>query len=412
VFGGAELPALWAAIFVSALADAAIRFVSLARIEEALSDRNTRERYASYLEAGRAAAALCVAVRVAATVALVALVALRAQAARGTAVPALLAAVALVLLAELAARMIGRRLAPQVLLVLLPPLYWLSWPLRALDRSPESEPDEPPEPAVVEAAKEERRVAIEDGTIEGALGAEQKEMIEGILNFRDVDVGEIMTPRTDMECLEAALPLAEAVRSLSALRHSRIPVYEGSLDRITGIAYVKDLLTALIEAPDEERLLRDVVREPLFVPETKTVRALLAQFQREHIQIAIVLDEYGGVAGLLTVEDIMEEIVGEIQDEYDQEDLERRLVRLPTGGFEVDARMHIDEVNELLGLDIPEHEDYDTLGGFVTAAMARVPAPGEEIRTDGILVRVLEGDARRVRRVLIERPAPDDAGRP
>jgi putative hemolysin len=308
--------------------------------------------------------------------------------------------------------MIGRRLAPQVLLVLLPPLYWLSWPLRALDRSPESEPDEPPEPAVVEAAKEEIRVAIEDGTIEGALGAEQKEMIEGILNFRDVDVGEIMTPRTDMECLEAALPLAEAVRSLSALRHSRIPVYEGSLDRITGIAYVKDLLTALIEAPDEERLLRDVVREPLFVPETKTVRALLAQFQREHIQIAIVLDEYGGVAGLLTVEDIMEEIVGEIQDEYDQEDLERRLVRLPTGGFEVDARMHIDEVNELLGLDIPEHEDYDTLGGFVTAAMARVPAPGEEIRTDGILVRVLEGDARRVRRVLIERPAPDDAGRP
>jgi len=410
LFGGAELLALWAAIFLAALADSAVRFVSLARLEEALADRTARQRYATYLEAGRAAVALCLLVRTAATVALAAQVALRAQAEWGSVLPALVAAAALVLLAELAARLIGRKLAPQVLLVLLPPLYWLSWPLRALGRSTENEQDEPPEPAVVEAAKEEIRVAIEDGTTEGALAAEQKEMIEGILKFRDGDVDEIMTPRTDMECLEASLPLPDAVRSLSKLRHSRIPVYDGHLDRIMGIAYVKDLLRALSETPGEQRPLREFVREPLFVPETKTVRALLQQFQREHIQIAVVLDEYGGVAGLVTVEDIMEEIVGEIQDEYDQEDIENRVVRHPSGGFEVDARMHIDEVNELLGLDIPEDEDYDTLGGYVTAAMARVPAPGDEIKTDGLRVRVLDGDQRRVRRVLIER-LPADGGR-
>jgi len=410
VFGGAELPILWAAIFVAALADAAIRFVSLARLEEALDSRTARERYARYLEGGRAASALCVLIRAAATVTLAALLAVRAHTENGTAAPAVLAAIALVLPAEFAARAIGRRLAAHVLLALLPPLYWLSWPLRGLADSPEGETDEEPEPAVVEAAKEEIRVAIEDGTLEGALEAEQKEMIEGILNFRDVDVGEIMTPRTDMECLQADLPLSDAIRNLATLHYSRIPVYEGTRDRIIGIAHVRDLLTAAIEPGQADRRLRDVVREPLFVPETKTVRALLEQFQREHVQIAIVLDEYGGVAGLLTVEDIMEEIVGEIQDEYDQEDLERRVVPLPSGAYELDARMHIDEVNDLLGLDIPEDEDYDTLGGYVTAAVARVPAPDEEIRTDGILVRVLEADARRVRRVHIERlPPPDGA---
>ena len=404
MFGGAELPALWGIIFLAALADSALRYVSLAKLEEDLDGREAKDRFATYLEAARPVAGVCVLVRSLVAAALTAVIVLRAEREWGGVLPAVAAAGALLALAELGARIIGRTWAPQVVRVLLPPLHWLAWPLRKLQRRAEDGGDDEPEPAVVEAAKEEIRVAIQDGTAEGALEAEEREMIEGILKFGEADVGEIMTPRTDMECLEAHLPLQEAVRALAEFRHSRIPVYEGNLDTIVGIAYVKDLLTAVADPSPEHKTLRDVVREPLFVPETKTVSALLEQFQREHVQIAIVLDEYGGVAGLLSVEDILEEIVGEIQDEYDQEDHESRLVRHPSGAVEVDARMRIDEVNDLLGLDIPADEDYDTVGGFVTAVLARVPAPGDELEQDGVRLRVLESDRRRVRRVLIERP--------
>jgi len=228
-------------------------------------------------------------------------------------------------------------------------------------------------------------------------------MIEGILKFRNVDVAEIMTPRTEMECLEADTPLAEAVQTLEHLRHSRIPVYEDRVDRIVGIAYVKDLLAAAAREERDSAPLREVAREPLFVPETKTVTSLLQQFRDDHVQIAIVLDEYGGVSGVVTVEDILEEIVGEIQDEYDQEDHENRTLRLPSGAVEIDGRVRVDEVNETFSLDLPEDESYDTVSGFVTARFARVPQAGEEFRTGGLLVRILQSDERRVRRVLIQR---------
>jgi CBS domain containing-hemolysin-like protein len=145
------------------------------------------------------------------------------------------------------------------------------------------------------------------------------------------------------------------------------------------------------------------MREPLFIPETKGVGSLLRQFQDQHVQIAIVLDEYGGVSGVVTVEDIMEEIVGEIEDEYDEERHEERVQRRPDGTAEVDARVRIDEVNELLNLDLPEEADFDTVGGFVTARFARVPQAGEEVRWGGLRVRVLQSSARRVLRVQIER---------
>jgi CBS domain containing-hemolysin-like protein len=179
---------------------------------------------------------------------------------------------------------------------------------------------------------------------------------------------------------------------------------------VIGIVYVKDLLAAVSSAERQSESLRDVMRQPLFVPETKAVGPLLQQFQQQHVQIAVVLDEYGGVVGLVTVEDIMEEIVGEIQDEYDEEDIENRVVRRPGGVFEVDARLHIDEVNQLLGLDIPEDEDYDTIGGYVTAQLARVPEPGEELRSDGLQVRILQSDERRVRRLHLQPDRSEDAG--
>ncbi|MHC5033503.1 MAG: hemolysin family protein [Planctomycetota bacterium] len=407
MLGGAELPALWAAIFVSALAEAALRYASLAKLEDELVSQAARARYTRYLEQARRLSAFCVLVRAACTVAFIGVVLLRAR----HILSAALAAAALLVAAEWAARPIGRKWSSAVLRLVLPPLYWLAWPLRAVPlpgHRAGADKDEEPQPEVVRAAEEEIRVAIEDGAAEGALETEEKEMIEGIMRSREVDVAEIMTPRTEMECLPADMPLPAAVEALGKSQHSRVPVHDGALDRIVGIVHVKDLLGAVSKEPDTPVTLRDVMRDPLFVPETKTVHPLLQQFQQEHVQIAVVLDEYGGVSGLVTVEDIMEEIVGEIQDEYDQEDLENRIRWRPGGAVEVDARVRIDEVNDLFGVQIPDDEDYDTVGGYVTAHLARVPEPEEEFRSHGLLVRILQSDRRRVRRVLVRR---DETGR-
>ena len=156
--------------------------------------------------------------------------------------------------------------------------------------------------------------------------------------------------------------------------------------------------------------MRELARQPFLVPETKSLDRLLQDFQQQHVQIAIVIDEYGGVSGLVTVEDIMEEIVGEIQDEYDAEDQENRVLVRPDGAVEVDARVRIDEANERFGFGIPQDGDYDTVGGYVTAHFARVPEQGEEFSEGGLLVKILQSDRRRVRRILLTRLAPSSGG--
>ncbi len=404
LLGGTELPVLWVVLLLAALAEAALRFVSWSRLEDELEGRDSRQRYARYLEHVRTFHAMSLLVRVAATVALVALVAYASRPEPGRMALSMAAAGGLVAAAELAGRFLGRRWSAAILRAVLPALYAVSYPLRLLARrrnGPPSE-EEAPEPEVVEAAKEEIRVAIEDGTAEGALVAEEKEMIEGILKFRQVDVAQIMTPRTEIEGLEADMPLEEALETIETFRHSRIPVYEDVLDRVVGIVYVKDLLSAARDGA-EGKTVRGVAREPYFSPETRTVGSLLQDFQDRHVQIAIVLDEYGGVSGVVSVEDILEEIVGEIEDEYDQEDHENRVRVRASGGIEADARVRIDELNAAYELDIPEDEGYDTVGGYVASCFGRVPEPGEEYRQDGLIIRVLQSDPRRIHRVFLKR---------
>jgi len=405
VLGGAELPLFWGLTFVAALADSALRFASLAKIEDGLESPAAKDRYAGYLEQEGPMATSCVLLELAGAVAFVVLVVRRAMDGTGRLLPAALAAGVMLAAARLGARFIGRKWSAPVLLALLPALYRLCFPLRllhaAIGRRRAARAAEP-EPEVVEAAKEEIRVALEDGTAEGAIEAEEKQMIEGILKFRDVDVKRIMTPRTEIEALGCDTPLPQAIEALKDLHHSRIPVFEDTLDRVVGVVYVKDLLAAACGTADGMKL-RDVMREPLFIPETKTIGALLEQFQRQHVQIAMVLDEYGGISGLVTVEDIMEEIVGEIEDEYDQEDQEGRIRLTPSGAVEVDARVRIAELNQMFDLDIPEDDDYDTVGGYVMAHFARVPEPGEEFCADGLRVRILHSDKRRIRRAVLER---------
>jgi len=252
-------------------------------------------------------------------------------------------------------------------------------------------------------AEEELLRSIEDSQREGSLDRVAAEMIENVVEFSSTDVSEVMTPRTDIEGLEFTNDLA-AIRSfIVEVGHSRIPIYSDNLDEIRGILYVKDLVTYLgAEATDFD--LEKVLRQPIRIPETKPVRDLLADFQRAEVHLAIVIDEYGGTAGLVTIEDVLEEIVGEIQDEHDPDDEEPpELVPVGSERWELDGRYHIDDLNEELDLKLPEDEDYDTIAGYVLAKLGRVPEVGETFEETGFRFEVLAAEPTHITRVGLTR---------
>lgn len=408
-------PALWLAVFLAAMVSSALRFASRSKLEERLQGSKRRDRYLRYLAHSDRMIAFAGLVKVGATVTFALWLGLHIEGGHRFVAVGAAAVAAMFFGAELPGGLIGRKWSSVVLVPMLPPVVLCSFLLQPLyglrDRvfGPDQEPDE----EVVEAAKEELRVAIEDGATEGALKADEREMLKGILSFRDVEVHHILTPRTEMECLEVTTPVREAVHIVTnEFRHSRIPVYHETRDTVVGIIHVKDLMPLAGEGGDSGQTLRDVMREPYFVPETKGVSELLREFQRQHVQIAIAVDEYGGVTGLLTVEDIMEEIVGEIEDEYDQENHEDRIRRLAPHSIDVDARLPIREVNELLDLDLPENEDFDTVGGLVMDRMARVPSAGEQLRLGPLVIKILQSDDRKVERVLLELTGTGEADTP
>ncbi len=248
---------------------------------------------------------------------------------------------------------------------------------------------------------EDIRSAVEIGEREGILEEDEKEMIENIIEFKDLDVSEVMTPRTDMFCLDIETPLPKAVQLASQKGHSRIPVFRENRDQIIGVLYVKDLLRHWGKNGETELNFEKLLREPYFIPETKTIGELLQEFQRDKVHIAIVLDEYGGTSGLITIEDIVEEIVGEIADEYDPAAEELLRVVEENRIANVDAKLHIDELNDVLGIEIPESEDFDTVGGFVFSNLGKVPQIGESLRHENVEFRVLDADTRRINRLQI-----------
>ncbi len=262
-----------------------------------------------------------------------------------------------------------------------------------------------------EEAEQELLRNIEESQREGGLDEAAAEMLENIVEFSTTDVGEVMTPRTDIEGIELTDDLAAIRAHIIEAGHSRIPVYEENLDSITGILYVKDLIPFLGEEVDDFQL-KPLLRKPIVVPETKSVRELLADFQQSEIHLAIVIDEYGGTAGLVTIEDILEEIVGEIHDEHDEgaADEEPALHRMNGVLAEVDGRYHIDDLNEELRLDLPEDEDYDTVGGFLLAQFGRVPGEGEQMETHGARFTLLNTQETHIERVRVELLAPGIPG--
>ena len=267
--------------------------------------------------------------------------------------------------------------------------------LHRLAGRPAVSPDE-------DSFEEEIRTIVTEGHREGLLEEDAREMIEGVIELGDVDVSQIMTPRTDMISVPATLAWPDALQLVITSGHSRIPVFGKNRDDIVGILCVKDLLPEMAKPPAERvepwtKLLRPAV----FVPETKPVNALLQDFQRGRHHMALVLDEYGGVSGVVTLEDVLEEIVGEIVDEYD-EDVAEPIRSLGEGACEAIGRVHIDEINEQLGLELPEDADYDTIGGFVFSELGHIPVVGEQLVRQNVRITVLEATRRRIERVRIE----------
>ncbi|MEA2631391.1 MAG: magnesium and cobalt exporter, family [Chloroflexota bacterium] len=259
---------------------------------------------------------------------------------------------------------------------------------------------------------QELSILVERGGEQGILEAEEEQMIQAVIELGDQRVHEVMVPRIAMVTLPASATLEEAIDKVIEEGHSRIPVYEETIDEIIGILYAKDLLPFLKGSASERPALRSILRTPVFVPESMSVDDLLHEFQRRKVHIAIVLDEYGGTAGLVTIEDLLEEIVGEIQDEYDEE--EPLIVRLSEDEARVDGRADVDDLADLFdtNLGLEDADEYDTVGGLIYHRIGGVPKPGDQVAVDGLTLTVETIDGRRVGKVLVVRDresgAPDD----
>ena len=250
--------------------------------------------------------------------------------------------------------------------------------------------------------------SIEHSQREGGLPAEAAEMLENVVEFRTTDVGEIMTPRTDVEGIELTDDLQEIRRFVIECGRSRIPVFEHNIDHILGILYVKDLV-AFFGSDANGFNLRNILRQPIVVPDTKPVQELLGDFQASEVHMAVVIDEYGGTAGIVTIEDVIEEIVGEIRDEHDDaESDEPKLTRVREGRVEVDGRFNLDDLNDELSWQLPEDEEYDTLAGFVLAQLGHVPEIGEVLESHEMLFTTLEATATQISKLAIEYSPPNE----
>jgi len=316
-----------------------------------------------------------------------------------------------VLLGLFVPRAIGARHAQPVLLVLVWPLElitWLTRPLvavlfnltRLITRPFGANPHAG---ALALVTEDEIKSLVETGQAQGVLQEREQRMITSIFAISEKPVHEVMVPRTDIVAIDVDTPAEEILRDITKVGHSRIPVFEGSPDNIIGILYVKDLFRRLARG-EKDVHIRPYLRPAQFVPESKKIDQLLRDMQKEKVHIAIVVDEYGGTSGLVTIEDLVEEIVGEIRDEYD---VEQEMV-LPVSENEalMDARVPFEEVREAFALDLPSSENYDTLGGFIVAQLGRFPRAGEAVEAGGARFVVETVEGRRIRRVRVVKKTP------
>jgi len=246
------------------------------------------------------------------------------------------------------------------------------------------------------------------GKEHGSIEEEEHELIHGLVEFKSLSTREVMTPRVDMKSVSVESTFEEVIQIITDSGNSRIPIYKDSLDNIVGILYAKDVLNYLVIGKIEKNFrLKDIIREAMFVPETKLISDLLKEFQEKNMHIGIVVDEYGGTAGLISLEDILEEIVGEIQDEYDNEDDE--IIKINDDKFVLLGKVDIDEVNELLDGNFKnEDDDYDTMGGFIFHQAGNIPEKGYSFDFNNFNFKVTEVENNRISKVLVSRISKDE----
>jgi len=305
--------------------------------------------------------------------------------------------------------LIVRRNPEAILAVLLPPfslvtraLSPISGGLVRLLTTGRPERNNTAQPQVEDEPGEVAHAYLEAGEEQGLIEGDERRLLQSIVDFGDTLAREVMTPRPDIVAVQSAATLADLRALFREQEYSRFPVYKENLDNIVGMVFVKDLVKRLETASDSDPITT-IIRPGTFVSETKRVPELLKEFQRKQVQIAIVVDEYGGTAGLVTIEDLLEEIVGAIRDEYDVET--EPVVDEGNGSFVFSGKVSFDEVRERLGVDI-EPEGFETVGGYILTRLGRVPAIGETFELDGLAVDVLEAERRRIHKVRFRKAAP------
>jgi len=236
---------------------------------------------------------------------------------------------------------------------------------------------------------------VSEGELHGAVDEGEKEMIESVIELGDMRVEEIMTPRTEVIALPVEADLDAVLDLIRTKGHSRIPVYEETIDTALGILYAKDLLRRDPDSPFE---LRKLMRKAFYIPESKPVPDLLAELKKQKVHMAIVLDEYGGTAGIVTLEDILEELVGELADEYETPE-PIGIEKVNDTTYEIDARMRIDDLEDEIDIEIPDDSDYETIGGFVFSKLGRIPRVGETCEHENIALEVIAAEPRRITRL-------------
>ena len=279
----------------------------------------------------------------------------------------------------------------------------LLWPMARLLRSFErlvkvfhrEKPD-----AAAKELEQDIMLAVDEGAREGLLGRDERSMIKRLIDFHDTQASSIMTPRTEIVAIEAGASLQDMKQLTATEGHSRIPVYEETLDNIVGMLYAKDVLLHLANGA-ESFDVRKIMRPPIFVPQTKRIVDLLRELKAKKVHIAVVLDEYGGTSGLVSIEDILEEIVGEIEDEYEPPSPEL-LVWLDDHTVEIDAKIRVEQLADELNIELSNDQDVDTVGGLVFSLLGHVPRKGQEVQYQRLLFTVLDAEHRKINRLKVE----------
>jgi magnesium and cobalt exporter, CNNM family len=291
----------------------------------------------------------------------------------------------------------------RIFTVLMAPVYWLLGPWAALQRLAmvKAVDISPGLDTLPHLSADEIRDVLrqEDGEVNLEDG--EMEMIQSIFNFHGMAVKEIMVPRIDIVTLEASMPAAEALLTVTECRHSRIPVHEGSVDKINGLLYAKDLLSLVKDGTlVSDKTVGDLIRPAYFIPESKKLDEVLAEFRWKHIHMAVIIDEYGGTAGIVTMEDVLEEIVGEIEDEFDEAETLYRW--LDAKSLRVDPKIDLEDLQDVLGVELPLEEGSETLAGLVYEAAGKVPEAGDQVNILDLLVSVEDVHEQRIVQVKIQ----------